>query len=131
MKVYLENFETFEEDIDQLLNKYDKSLTGLFGKNETKEFMEEISHIINKAKAKHYVENKKEFDDVFNKVDHEKTGYICKPEMAKVIKHLFSPKNERDQNGTLTKPKKMTSFFEPSDPKFQQTKETDFNERDS
>lgn len=43
MKVYLENFLTFEEDVDNLLNKYDRQFSGLFGKDETKEFLNEIS----------------------------------------------------------------------------------------
>lgn len=94
MRAYLKNFESdFSGDIDELLHKYDKSLTGLFGKNETKEFLNELAQVINHAKAKNYLENQDEFEQVFKKVDQEETGYICKPEMAKVIKHLFSPKS--------------------------------------
>ena len=102
MKDYLNNFDTkFSKDVDSLLNKYDKTSTGLFGKDETKSFLDELALYITEYKAVIYKANQDDFDQVFRDVDQEKTGYICKPEMAKMIKFLFSSKNEWKPDDSL------------------------------
>lgn len=90
---YPDNFKDAKFDIDLEWDAKDVNDDGTFDKTEAKLFVDEIAKKINDDRAVYY--DPKTFDELFKTFDTNNDEYLCRAEMAMLIKKTFAFEEEK------------------------------------
>ena len=109
-KKYLGSYKVkFEKDLDELWAEKDFDGNGFLDETEAKEFVLEVSKIIEIERAQNFKVEK--FPELFKKFDEDKNGVMTKGEMSQFIKIVFKKQTpSEDQNMSFTRDSNNLSF---------------------
>ena len=85
---YMKSFKcNFERPLENIWGDYDKDKTGQLDKEQSRQFVQQVSLVIQRDKAYNY--DKSKFDQMFMIFDEDKNGMLSKAEMCQFIKIAF------------------------------------------